>query len=333
MPVDHAERPGGSVPDPAPKGVVPVLKEVFRESVQVSLLLFKVMIPIIIGVKILTELGWIRYLALPFSPLMGLVGLPSQAGLIWATAVFNNIYAAIVVYMSLMSDMPVLTTAQATVLGVMILIAHSLPLECKVVQKCGVGFWGQAVLRMIGALACGMIFHLVFSYGNLLAEPSEIAWTAPEKSLPLTLWAWNEIKNLCTIFVLIVGLMLMMRVLNYLRVTDFFIWCLNPVLRFIGIGRDAATITIIGLTLGLSLGSGLIIHEARSGRLSQRDIFSSVFLMGLSHSLIEDTILMLLIGASFYGVFWGRLAFSLVATAVLTRVAARFYAGKDARTD
>ena len=85
--------------------------------------------------------------------------------------------------------------------------------------------------------------------------------------------------------------------------------------------REAAPVTIVGMTLGLTLGGGLIIQEARSGRLSKRDVFFSVALMSLCHSLIEDTMLMALLGAHWPTILVGRLAFALVSVFILARLA------------
>ena len=37
---------------------------------------------------------------------------------------------------------------------------------------------------------------------------------------------------------------------------------------------------------------------------TRRDIFFSLVLMGLFHSVVEDTILMMLLGGSIWGFFW-----------------------------
>ena len=46
------------------------LREVLMDAVHVSFDFFKVLIPISIAMKILAELDWIRYLALPLEPVM-----------------------------------------------------------------------------------------------------------------------------------------------------------------------------------------------------------------------------------------------------------------------
>ena len=128
------------------------------DAAKICLDLFKVMVPILVAVKILKELGWITYLAKPLAPLMQLVGLPPECGLTWATAIANNLYAALAVHAALVPDMAPLTVAQATVMATMMLIAHNIFVEGAIAKRCGVGFWGQAVLRLAGALARGDLY-------------------------------------------------------------------------------------------------------------------------------------------------------------------------------
>lgn len=123
--------------------------------------------------------------------------------------------------------------------------------------------------------------------------------------------------------IIIFGLMLLLRILKALGVMGLLARCLEPGLRLLGMSRDAAPVTVIGMTLGITYGGGLIIQEARSGILGKRDVFFSMALMGLSHSLFEDTILMMLLGGRLSGILGGRVAFSLLVTVLLVRVLTR----------
>jgi hypothetical protein len=296
--------------------------QVVRDAVKVSLDLFKIMVPIIIAVKAAKELGLIEYLAYPLRPLMELMGLPASMGLVWATALVNSIYGGIIVYASL-ADEYVLNVGQVTVLCCLMLVAHNLPVEGRIAQKSGARFRAQTVIRLAGAFGLGVILNQVYTRLDVLQEPSRLFWTPKTPDPSLLGWARGELANLGMIFLIILCLLAMMRVLTRFKVTDMISRVLHPVLRVIGIGDSAATITVIGLVLGLAYGGGLIIHESRSGRLSPRDIFYSLSLMGLAHSLVEDTLLMLLLGAHLSGILWGRLLFSLVAVALLVRVVDR----------
>lgn len=127
-----------------------IIKELFRDATTASIEMFKVMIPVIIGVKVLQELGLIKYMAWPLKPLMSLVGLPAEMGLVWATAMVNTTYAGLIVFLSLIQDNP-LTTAQATVLGILILVCHALPMESSIARKSGARFFFQCIVRIVGA--------------------------------------------------------------------------------------------------------------------------------------------------------------------------------------
>jgi hypothetical protein len=72
--------------------------------------------------------------------------------------------------------------------------------------------------------------------------------------------------------------------------------------------------------MGLSYGGGLIINEARAGTVAKKDLFTSITLMSLCHSLFEDTMLMVLIGGHLSALLWGRLVFSLLSTMLLVKL-------------
>jgi spore maturation protein SpmB len=310
--------------------LVTAAREVLLGGLRVSLDLFKVMVPIIIAVKTLKELGLIAYLAWPLAPVMALVGLPPEMGLVWATAMLNNIYSGIVVLLSLADTAP-LTQAQTTVLAAMILVAHNLPVELTIARKSGPRLGFQLLVRVLGALLLGLILHLTYDGLGLLREPATLLFQAPAGGPePLWRWALGEARNLASIFCIITGLIGLMRLLQALRLLDLCNAALRPVLRLMGIGPRAATIAVVGLVLGLAYGGGLIIHEARTGQVEGRDVFAALTLMGLCHSLIEDTLLMSLVGGHVSGILWGRLLFSLVVTALLTRGVGRL-SGQTAR--
>ena len=292
---------------------------ILKRSVRISLELYKIMVPIIIGVKILQELGLVAWLALPLKPVMHLVGLPPEMGLVWATAMINNIYSGMIVFVSLAGD-HALSVAQVTVLCTMILVAHSLPVELQIVRKSGPRLGFQALLRIVGALVLGWLLARLYAWGGWLQEPNVILWQPKPESASLLDWAFGQIQNLAMIFVIIVVLNAAMRILTAIGLTGLCVRLLAPVLRMLGIGPEAGTLTIVGMVMGLSYGGGMIMHEAHSGKVPPKDIFSSLSLMALSHSVFEDTLLMAVLGAHSSGLLWGRVVFTLVVVALLVRV-------------
>jgi spore maturation protein SpmB len=113
--------------------------------------------------------------------------------------------------------------------------------------------------------------------------------------------------------------MILMHVLKKIGVMQKLNDLMEPGLRFLGMSKNAAPVTIIGMTLGLSYGGGLIIKEAKEKMLNKKDAFLSLCLMGLSHSLIEDTFLMIAIGANLIGILGARIIFTIVVMFVLIK--------------
>lgn len=303
-------------------------RSVLQEAGWICWKLFRIMIPVMVLVKILVELGWVSYLALPLKPFMELVGLPAEMGLVWATAMLDSYYSGIVVLLSLMESHP-LSVAQMTVLGSMVLICHALPVEVKIAQASGNRFFFQLVLRILSGFTLGFLLHHIYAAGGWLQQENAVFWQKGG-AIPTTLagWALNQGRNLLAIFLIILTLVILMRILKRIGVIDLINRLLSPLLRILNIGREAGTLTIIGMTLGLSYGGGLIIHEARSGRIEQRDVFGAMTMMGLAHGLIEDTIVLALLGGHLSGLLLGRILFALLAVALVMRIIPRLSPGK-----
>ena len=285
------------------------LREVLMDAVHVSFDFFKVLIPISIAMKILAELDWIRYLALPLEPVMQLTGLPADLGIAWATGIMVNFYSALIVFIGLLPGLPSLTTEQVTTLAVMMLIAHSIPAEGRIAAQCGVSFIGQAVIRLVVAIIGGVIVHTSCQAFGWLDTPARIVFTPSP-----------DVNLFCVIFFV----MLLQRFLRYLKVADLVGRALAPALRVLGMRPAAATAMIVGVITGIVYASGVILKEVRSGEMSRHDVFSCMTLMGLAHAIIEDTCLMLLIGAHIGGIFFLRLALAFVTCAVINILYLRF---------
>jgi len=64
----------------------------------------------------------------------------------------------------------------------------------------------------------------------------------------------------------------------------------------------------------------LLIEQAKSGQVSKRNIFLAMSLLCLCHSIIEDTLLLVLLGADLLGILWARLVFSFIFVIALGRL-------------
>ena len=281
--------------------------------------LIRLMVPALIVVKLLDMVGGTALLAGLLEPVMTLVGLPAEVGIVWAAAMLTSIYTGLAVFADLSLDAP-LSVAQVSVLGTMILVAHALPVEGAVAKATGVSWRATLLIRVGGALVIGALLNSYYGLTGSLQETSTMLWRPEATDPSLATWAVTQLRALAMVFVIILSLMTLLRILKALGIERLMHAVLAPLLRLIGIGPQASNVTIIGITLGLSIGAGMLIREARSGQLTRRDIFLTMAFLGLCHSVIEDTLLILLMGADLNAILWTRLAFAIIITALLARV-------------
>lgn len=300
---------------------VRIAREILGETVYVSGILFKIMIPVVIVVKVLAELGAVRYIAAALRPVMGLVGLPGDMGIVWATTLLTTLYGGIIAFVTLAPQTP-LTVAQVTILASMLLVAHALPLELRVAQKAGVRPLAMGLFRVGAALGLGALLNLIYGQTGLLQHEHALLWQPVPIDASLSVWAWDQVVSLATMFLVILVLMTLMRLLRRLGVIRLLERLLAPVLRMLGMTPAATEITMVGMMMGVGYGGGLIIRHANSGTIPKRDVLFSLALMGLCHSLIEDTLLMAALGAHLSGILLGRILFALAATFTLVKLSA-----------
>ncbi len=294
-------------------------KELVHDTATTSWELLKITIPIVIITKVLEELGLITVLSSLLEPAMNVIGLPGSLGLVWATALLTNLYGAMVIFATLAVDLE-LTTAQVTIVCSAVLIAHSLPLELAITKKAGAPFIPIAVLRLTGAFIYGFLLNGVCQFFNLWQQPATIIFTVEQGSTTLLAWIGGQIENFILIIIVIFCILIIMKILRQIGALALFERLLQPVLPFFGMSKKAASVTVVGMVMGISYGGALIIRETNSGKLGKREVFFSLALMGLSHALVEDTLLMFALGAHLGGILLGRVIFSLVIIYLLAQI-------------
>ncbi len=316
----HEQKPA-ALPDRHPfRKLLSGAGKIVRTSVELYIELLKVMIPVLFLVRLATEFGLVQLVSDWLSPLMSFIGLPSAMGLVWATTMIINPYAGAIVFLGLLPDYP-LSGAQATVLGMLMLLAHSLPVEQRIVQRAGGGFFLLTALRIIGGYLLAYLMHKIYVSANLLQGPVQIHYLPlPTSDTGWLAWAIESSKTLAVIFFIILGLIVLIRLLDILGITKFLTSFLAPVLSFMGISKLACNMTLSGALLGLAFGGALIIKETQSGNLSPKDIFLSLAFLCLCHGIIEDSLFVMALGADISGVLFARVIFTLVIMFVLGKV-------------
>lgn len=292
------------------------MAEVFR----VYWALLKVMVPAIVVVKVLDQFGATELLAHLLSPVMDLVGLPEELGIVWAVAILTNVYAAMIVFYNIALTLEI-SVADVSVLGTLILIAHSLPIEGAIAKALGIRWRDTLLIRMGGALVLGMLLNTLYTEFSYLQQPVRLVWQpSGTGATSIASWSVEQLQLLISILFILLALMSLLRLLRYLGIEAILHKLLMPLLRGLTLGKEAANITIIGMTLGISFGAGLLIDEVKKGHISKRDTVLVMGFLGLCHSIIEDTILILLLGADISAILWARLFFAILVAACWGRL-------------
>lgn len=301
------------------ESVMSILITVLRttpESLVVFWMLARIMIPIMIATELLLRIGVIEAVSPIFAPVMNLVGLPSALGLAWLTAMIIGIWGAVPLLFTLV-PVSSLSVADVTVFSALILFAHGLPVEQKIIEQVGPSFFATTTLRIFGGLIYAYLLHHILSTTNWLSESVNPTWIPMSEAQDWFDFFFGLGDTMLWMLIILVVLSWSLEILKLTGVLTLIMKAISPVLRLAGIQREAGHLTMVGLILGVSYGAGLLLQETRSNTISPRQIFLSCVFIGFSHSVIEDTLLVMALGADGYGVLLGRLIFTIAATAAI----------------
>lgn len=290
-----------------------------KNILEIAYELFRIMIPTLIIVKILQELGFVNILNNFLSPLMFLVGLPEEIGIVFTTTMLTSPYTGLAVLSGITLEGG-LTTAQASVLGLLILFTHSLPIESLICRRAGVRIRVTIFVRLIIGFSLCIILNHFLSFTNLLNSQASILIPFSEPSPIIMDWIIDQVKTLLVIFIIIIFIVLLTELLKFLGIQRLIELSLKPFLNLIGVGEKASTIAVVGVTLGIGFGGGLLIKEVKSGKIKYKDVFGVITLIGMLHSVVEDTGLVSLMGANIFITLLLRFLLTLLSVYLIMKI-------------
>jgi hypothetical protein len=262
-------------------------------AVKTSRWILTITVPVSFVVLLLKMTGLLPIIARLFAPLFAWFGMPGESALVFVTAGLVNIYACIGVI-----DTLGLTGRTVTILALMCLISHNLPVETAVQKKTGTPFFLTLMVRL------GVSFAGAFALNIMLpADPGSMLNSAAARDMAVAGWG-SELKDwlsgisyLCVkIIVLVTLLMILQHILEEFGITRWLSSVLKYPLMALGIPHEAAFLWIVANTLGLAYGAGVIIDHVERGKLSPKNADILNYHIAISHSLLEDTLLFVAIG-------------------------------------
>ncbi len=293
-----------------------------KDTLSTYWMLVRITVPVAILAELLSRLGFIKAVAPVFAPVMKLIGLPPELGLAWLTGSIVGMWGAIPLVFTLV-PVSSLSVADVTVFSALILIVHGLPAEQQILKKAGPGIAATMLLRVLGGFLYAFLLRAVLDFTGWLSEPVDPAWIPMSAAADWLTYLQGLFEAMISMFAILCVLTLGLEILKWSGLLALIMKVLSPVLRLAGIKDEAGHLTAVGFFLGISYGAGLLVQEAKSAAVPPRQIFLSCIFMCFAHSVIEDTLLVLALGADVYGVLAGRLVFAVAATALVAKVLQR----------
>ena len=286
------------------------MSEHFQESQRTSLksgiLILKLVIPFYILADILLYFDLLTPLSTYFSPVTGILQLPTEAAMAICAGIFLNLYAAVAFAAPL--D---LSPYQWTILGIFLGVCHSLPVESVIMKKLGISFLYSVTLRIIMAFVTTL---------PILLLPRSLFSGISDSTKSIQLASYSSISDML-IHALLGAAVLSIKIILLISVIIFIMDAVKRS-RFIqkyGERVSTSFSLLAGLLLGITYGAGILFKEADSGNLKRRDLlFIGTFLM-ICHSILEDALLFVLFGANYWVITLSRLFMAILVSFLLSR--------------
>ncbi len=130
----------------------------------------------------------------------------------------------------------------------------------------------------------------------------------------------GALKLALKLLLIIVPLVTIFEVLRYLPVFRRAGQAVDPLMRGMGLSRDAAVPLFTGIFLGIAYGAGIIIRVAQEKKLPRRELFLMGLFLATCHAVIEDTLVFVVIGGNAWIMLGVRLLIAIGLTALLAHL-------------
>ncbi len=268
--------------------------------IKTSFLIIKLIIPFYILADFLIYFHILQKISFFFEPFTRIIGLTPDTSLAIAAGMILNIYAAIAFAAPLH-----LSSYEWSVLGLFLGIAHSLPVENIIMKQLGISHFYSTALRISSALLGVFILKFLPVNKTIDSIQTNITFHNYHSFFEMLL---NSLQNAILLSLKIILLIsVIIIIMEFIKEKIFKNKKLNVWFSL-----------ITGLILGITYGAGILIGEKKN--LNKKEIlFISTFLM-ICHSIIEDTALFAIFGASIAILVLVRFFLALVISFIIIKV-------------
>lgn len=293
-----------------------------RHGVHAFLKLMLIVAPVYTAVTILKYTPAIRVFAEFMAPLMRHFGLPGEAALAVILGNLINLYAGLGAVTALK-----ITTAQLTVLSLMLLLSHSQILETAVFFQIRAKWWLLWIIRLVLSFLAGVgLSRLLVRVGPTgaadaarLAELAQLHYDGIGPALAN--WARGLVLDTgFKMFIVLVAIFVVLELGRRYGLLEKTLRAIGSVTRFIGLKPESGMPWLAGNVFGIVFGAGVVIETAREGRLDSKQVTLVATFLALCHGLFEDTAIFMVLGADIFWILVPRMVLAVAVTWVLSKV-------------
>ncbi len=283
------------------------VKRCLPSTKKTAIWMIKITVAVSFAIMLLGHFGVIEWISVALSPVFVHFGLPGEAALAYVSGYFVNMYSAIAAAVTLDLD-----PRAVTILGVMALCSHNMIVESAVQHRTGSSTVRVVLVRTLSGIILAYLLNMI-----LPGESPSIGGTAAvavrhDFGTELTEWLKNTGVLVPKMLLIIFALNILQALMSEFGIIRVISRALRPVMHVFGLSSRCAVLWIIANTLGLAYGAAAMIDEASTGKLRKEDIDGLNMHIGISHSNLEDVILLTSVGAVWWVLLVSRWAWAMI---------------------
>jgi spore maturation protein SpmB len=200
---------------------------------------------------------------------------------------------------------------EGTILAVMCLISHAMIVETAIQKRTGSAPVRMILGRVLASFLAAILLNLILP-SDSSAETNLAVREVFNFNTAIKGWLIDMLITTVKIIVLVNLLLIFQKILHEFGIIKWILWPFKPLLKVMGLPSNTGFLWIVAYTLGLGYGGAIMINEAEEGRLSKEDADLLNHHIAISHSQLEDPLLFVSVGYSYFILMWPRILLAVL---------------------
>lgn len=283
------------------------VKEVLPSTTKTCIWIIKITVAVSFAMMLLKYFQILPWISNAVSPVFRIFGLPGAAALAYVSGYFVNVYSCIAVMTTLELDWRAIT-----ILCTMVMCAHSMVLETAVLKKTGASGVRMVIVRTLCSFILGILLNLILPGSSDLSAMSADTGVRPEFLTALWEWLLSALKLVLMMVAIIYSLNILQRLLREFGIMEKIAKVFRPLMSVFGLPSETVFLWIVANIIGLGYGAAAMLDELERGDIGKRDVLLLDSHICISHSNLEDLLLLTACGAVWWILLLSRWAMSIV---------------------